>query len=78
MVSGRIRFLGYMSRANRSMEGQLDRFVSHRLLRLDANGMVSMPAAFRAELTEATGKVRALKRKPGSRTATARSLGARE
>jgi hypothetical protein len=78
MVSGRIRLLGYMSPANRSLEGQMDRFASHYLLRLDAKGRVSMPAAFRAELTEAAGKVRAFKRKPGSRTVAARSLGARE
>lgn len=36
------------------------------------------PDRFRAELTEATGKVRAFKRKPGTRTAAARPLGARE
>ncbi|HUZ32827.1 MAG TPA: division/cell wall cluster transcriptional repressor MraZ [Xanthobacteraceae bacterium] len=36
------------------------------------------PSRFHAELTEATGKFRAFKRKPGIRTATARSLGAHE
>ncbi len=36
------------------------------------------PGRFRAELTAATGKVRAFKRKPGTRTTAAKPLGARE
>jgi MraZ protein len=37
-------------RAGRSTEGEVDRFVSHYLLRLDAKGRVSVPASFRAVL----------------------------
>jgi MraZ protein len=36
--------------ASRSTGGEMDRFVSHYLLRLDTKGRVSVPAAFRAAL----------------------------
>jgi MraZ protein len=36
--------------ASRSTGGEMDRFVSHYLLRLDAKGRVSVPASFRAVL----------------------------
>jgi MraZ protein len=39
-----------VSRASRSTGGEMDRFMSHYLLRLDAKGRVSVPAAFRALL----------------------------
>ena len=39
-----------VSRASRPMGGEMDRFVSHYQLRLDAKGRVSVPASFRAVL----------------------------
>jgi MraZ protein len=45
-----MRVAGCVSQASRSTGGEMDRFVSHYLLRLDAKGRVSVPAAFRAVL----------------------------
>jgi MraZ protein len=50
----------------------MDRFVSHR-----HKFRIWEPGRFRAELTEATDKVRAFKTALGSRTAAAKPLGAR-
>jgi MraZ protein len=48
---GRVAFgVSRVSRAGRSTGSEMDRFVSHYLLRLDAKGRVSVPAAFRAVL----------------------------
>src|SRR6185437_4248829 len=41
---------GRAHRAVRSAKGEMDRFVSHYMLRLDAKGRVSVPASFRAVL----------------------------
>jgi MraZ protein len=42
--------VGWTNWVRRSAKGEMDRFVSHYMLRLDAKGRVSVPASFRAVL----------------------------
>jgi MraZ protein len=41
---------GFRDGAVRTARGEMDRFVAHHMLRLDAKGRVSVPASFRAVL----------------------------